>query len=48
MSKKTRIDELLELYNLPIDELIEISSKITEENFENSIEFCSIISAKNR
>lgn len=46
MSKKTRIDELLELYNLPIDELIEISSKITEENFENSIEFCSIISAK--
>ncbi|MDD3420483.1 MAG: biotin synthase BioB, partial [Candidatus Gastranaerophilales bacterium] len=38
--------ELLDLYNLPIDELIEISSKITKENFNNEVEFCSIISAK--
>lgn len=38
--------ELLDLYNLPIDELIEISSKITEENFNKEVEFCSIISAK--
>lgn len=46
MLKKNKIKELLELYNLPVDKLIEISSKITEENFENSVEFCSIISAK--
>jgi biotin synthase len=38
--------QLLELYKKPIEELIEISAKITEENFENEIEFCSIISAK--
>lgn len=39
-------DKLLELYNLPIDELVEISSRITKENFDNTVEFCSIISAK--
>lgn len=39
-------DKLLELYNLPIDELVEISSKITKENFGKDVEFCSIISAK--
>lgn len=38
--------QLLELYKKPIKELIDISAKITEENFENEIEFCSIISAK--
>lgn len=41
-----KINELLELYNLPIDELLEISSKITKENFSNEVEFCSIVSAK--
>lgn len=39
-------DKLLELYNLPIEELVEISSKITKENFNDAVEFCSIISAK--
>lgn len=39
-------NKLLELYNLPLDELVEISSKITEENFGKDVEFCSIISAK--
>lgn len=41
-----KIEELIELYNLPVKELIEISSKITQENFNNEVEFCSIISAK--
>lgn len=45
MQYKT-IEELLELYNLSVNELIEISSKITQENFNNEVEFCSIISAK--
>ena len=45
MEYKT-IEELLELYNLPVNELIEISSKITRENFKNEVEFCSIISVK--
>lgn len=39
-------DKLLELYSLPIGELVEISSSITKENFGNEVEFCSIISAK--
>ncbi|MDD3436610.1 MAG: biotin synthase BioB [Candidatus Gastranaerophilales bacterium] len=39
-------EELLRLYNLPLEELIEKSSKITKENFNNEVEFCSIISAK--
>ena len=47
MNKEQRINELMELYNLPVNELIEISSKITQENFKNNeVEFCSIISAK--
>ena len=39
-------DELMKLYNINLNELIELSSKITKENFKNEIEFCSIISAK--
>lgn len=39
-------EELLKLYDKPLDELIEISSKITKENFDNRVEACSIISAK--
>jgi hypothetical protein len=31
MGVKSRINELLELYNLPVDELIKISSQITRE-----------------
>ena len=36
MNKEQRINELMELYNLPVNELIEISSKITQENFKNN------------
>lgn len=39
-------EDFLELYDKPLAELIEISHKITEENFDNNIEACSIISAK--
>jgi len=39
-------EELLNLYNLQIDELISFSSKITKENFNNEVEFCSIVNAK--
>ncbi len=39
-------EELLKLYDKNLDELIEISNKITRENFNNEVEACSIISAK--
>ena len=39
-------EELLDLYNKPLDELIELSHKVTVENFDNTVEACSIISAK--
>lgn len=39
-------EDYLKLYDLPIDELIKISSEITKENFNNEVEACSIISAK--
>ena len=45
MNNYTR-EDLLKLYEKPLDELIEISSKITSENFDNTVEACSIISAK--
>ena len=38
--------ELLDLYNKPLSELLDMSHKITEENFDNTVEACSIISAK--
>ena len=46
MNTEKNITELLKLYNLPIEELMEISSAVTKENFGNDVEFCSIISAK--
>lgn len=46
MDKRLKKQELLGLYNLPIDELIDLSSKVTKENFDGDVEFCSIISAK--
>lgn len=39
-------EDYLKLYEKPLDELIEISSGITDNNFDNEIEACSIISAK--
>lgn len=38
--------DLKELYNLDVKKLVEISAKVTAENFDNSIEACSIISAR--
>lgn len=46
MDIESKINGFLELYNLPLEELIELSSKITKENFSNEVELCSIISAK--
>ena len=39
-------NELLKLYNLNLEELIEKSAEITRENFAPVVEFCSIVSAK--
>ncbi len=39
-------EELLKLYDMNLDELINMSEKITSENFSNEVEACSIISAK--
>lgn len=39
-------EELLDLYTKPLEELIEMSHKVTESNFDNTVEACSIISAK--
>lgn len=38
--------DLQELYKIDIKKLVEISAKVTEDNFDNSIEACSIISAR--
>ena len=38
--------DYLKLYERPLDELIEIANKITKDNFDNTVEACSIISAK--
>lgn len=46
MIKEAEIEKLLKLYDLPLDELIEMSAKVTKENFKEEVEFCSIISAK--
>lgn len=40
------IEKYLKLYDLNLDELVEMAHKITQENFNNQVEFCSIISAK--
>ena len=45
MKNYTR-EDLLKFYEKPLEELIEIAHKITEENFDNTVEACSIISAK--
>lgn len=45
-NKEYSKEELLKLYDLPLNDLIEISHKITDENFGNEVEACSIISAK--
>ena len=39
-------EDFLKLYERNLDELIKISSEITKNNFNNTVEACSIISAK--
>lgn len=39
-------EDFLKMYDRQLEELLEISSKITSENFTNEVEACSIISAK--
>lgn len=45
-NKEYTKEELLDLYEKPLEELIELSHEVTIENFDNNIEACSIISAK--
>ncbi len=42
----TTKEEYLKLYDKPLSELLEMAHKVTEENFDNTVEACSIISAK--
>lgn len=44
--REAEIEKLLKLYELPLDELVAMSEKVTKDNFEPEVEFCSIISAK--
>ncbi len=46
MNKQDRIKELLQYYEYSLEELTEIASKITRENFSNKAELCSILSVK--
>ncbi len=46
MVTKTLTDQYLELYNAPLNELVDEATRITGENFDNEVEFCSIVSAK--
>lgn len=39
-------EDYLKMYDMPLEELMNISHKITTENFDNTVEACSIISAK--
>lgn len=43
---KDCVSELTEIYELPLDELINMAGEVASENFGNSVELCSIISAK--
>lgn len=45
-NKEYTKEELLKLYEKPLDDLMELSHKVTLENFDNNVEACSIISAK--
>ena len=46
MKNQYTANELLDLYNKDLNDLLDIASTITKENFNNTVEFCSIISAK--
>lgn len=38
-------EELLNLYDMNLNDLVSIAENITNENFNNEVEICSIISA---
>lgn len=38
--------ELLKLYDMDLNELVEMAEQVTKSNFTNEVEVCSIISAK--
>jgi len=38
--------ELLKLCDLPMEEIVEMTEKETNENFPAEVEFCNLISAK--
>lgn len=46
MKNQYTANELLDLYNKDLNDLLDMASTITKENFNNTVEFCSIISAK--
>ncbi|HSA05813.1 MAG TPA: biotin synthase BioB [Candidatus Gastranaerophilales bacterium] len=46
MALKTKIDAILELYNFPLKQLLKQAQDVTKDNFNDEVEFCSIISAK--
>ena len=37
--------ELLKLYDMDLNELVEMAEQVTKSNFTNEVEVCSIISA---
>lgn len=39
-------EDYLKLYDKPLSELLEMAHEVTEQNFDNTVEACSIISAK--
>ena len=46
MVTTTAINEYIKLYDIPLEELLDKATKITNKNFDKGVEFCSIISAK--
>ncbi len=46
MITKTKLERYLSLYDAPLSELIGQAQELTHRNFNNNVEFCSIISAK--
>ncbi len=42
----SQMQKYLDLYELPLEDLMEMSAQVTRENFGGDVELCSIISAK--
>lgn len=43
---QNKIEEYLKLYDKSLDDLIEIAAELTSKNFDDKVDFCSLISAK--